>query len=253
MPNHDIDISEEAGIRYLHFGSEWIQGAMRIARPWSLELEYTREMLAALLMRARPAWPGRCLIIGLGAASQVKFIHRHFPETLITVIEINPGVVAAARQFFKLPPPSPQLEIIIADAAEWINTSPASHYDLILVDGFGANGRPGPLDTPEFYQACQQCLGEEGILSCNLLSRNRSFKACAQRITKAFNGRCLVFPSCDSGNAIAFAASGNPVQTDLETMRLQAEQLKTNTGLDLRPTISRLQLARSLPQGHLHF
>src|SRR5574340_598280 len=41
-----IDIREEAGVRTLHFGSEWIQGAMRIARPWNLELEYTREMMA---------------------------------------------------------------------------------------------------------------------------------------------------------------------------------------------------------------
>ena len=37
-PRHPVDISEEAGVRYLHFGSDWVQGAMRIARPWSLEL-----------------------------------------------------------------------------------------------------------------------------------------------------------------------------------------------------------------------
>ena len=30
---HSVDISEEAGVRYLHFGSDWVQGAMRIARP----------------------------------------------------------------------------------------------------------------------------------------------------------------------------------------------------------------------------
>src|SRR3989338_3727443 len=49
-----IDIREEAGVRTLHFGSEWIQGAMRIARPWNLELEYTREMMAGLLLRGAP-------------------------------------------------------------------------------------------------------------------------------------------------------------------------------------------------------
>ena len=27
----DIEVSEEAGVRYLHFGSDWVQGAMRIA------------------------------------------------------------------------------------------------------------------------------------------------------------------------------------------------------------------------------
>ncbi len=43
-----IDVREEAGVRTLHFGSDWIQGAMRIARPWNLELDYTREMMVSL-------------------------------------------------------------------------------------------------------------------------------------------------------------------------------------------------------------
>jgi spermidine synthase len=37
MPS--IEISEERGVRYLHFGSRLVQGARRIARPWSFELE----------------------------------------------------------------------------------------------------------------------------------------------------------------------------------------------------------------------
>ncbi len=52
-----IDISEQAGVRFLHFGSTWIQGAMRIARPWNLELEYTKEMMASLLLRDEARWP----------------------------------------------------------------------------------------------------------------------------------------------------------------------------------------------------
>ena len=58
----EIEVSEEAGVRYLHFGSDWVQGAMRIARPWSLELDYTREMMTCLLLRpelrcrAAPCW-----------------------------------------------------------------------------------------------------------------------------------------------------------------------------------------------------
>jgi spermidine synthase len=50
IPALNIDISEEAGVRYLHFGSSWIQGAMRIARPFALELDYTREMMVPLLL-----------------------------------------------------------------------------------------------------------------------------------------------------------------------------------------------------------
>ena len=44
-------VSEEDGVRYLHFGSRWIQGAMRIARPFALELPYTRDMMFPLLLR----------------------------------------------------------------------------------------------------------------------------------------------------------------------------------------------------------
>ena len=109
-------------MRYLHFGDDCVQGAMRIARPWSLELEYTREMLFPLLLQPEPEWPRRCLLVGLGAASQLKFLYRHFPHSHLTAVEIDARVLAIAQQFFKLPEPGSRLELIIADAAEWVET-----------------------------------------------------------------------------------------------------------------------------------
>ena len=67
-----IDIREEAGVRTLHFGSDWIQGAMRIARPWQLELDYTREMMTSLILRDPAHYPRKVLLIGLGAASRAR-------------------------------------------------------------------------------------------------------------------------------------------------------------------------------------
>ena len=141
-----VDISEEAGVRYLHFGSEWIQGAMRIARPWALELDYTREMMASLLLRPEPAWPRSVLLVGLGAASLTKFLYRHLPQEKLTVVEIEPSVVAAAQQFFKLPEDPKRLKIEIADGVAWLAASDKT-FDLILVDGFDADARAGALDT----------------------------------------------------------------------------------------------------------
>ena len=70
-----ISVSEQQGVRYLHFGSALVQGAMRIARPYALELEYTRELMFPLLFH--PAgWPRRVLQVGLGAASVTKFLHQ---------------------------------------------------------------------------------------------------------------------------------------------------------------------------------
>ena len=44
-------ISEADGIRYLHLGTPWVQGAMRVRKPLALELEYLQRMMAWMLLR----------------------------------------------------------------------------------------------------------------------------------------------------------------------------------------------------------
>jgi len=239
-----IDISEEAGVRYLHFGSEWIQGAMRIARPWNLELEYTREMMASLLLREGARWPRKVLLIGLGAASLTKFLYRNRPLAHLTVVEIEPDVIAAARQFFKLPEDPKRVSIVIGDGMEYILNSDKK-FDLILVDGFDENARSGALDTVPFYQACRTHLSDDGIMAVNLLGRSHGFEASTKRIMAAFTDRALVFPSCESGNAIAFAAAGNPVDISFDDLKESALVLKEEAGLNLLPTLTRLAQAKT--------
>ena len=251
-PRHAVDLSEEAGVRYLHFGSEWVQGAMRLARPWSLELAYTREMMAGLLLRAPADWPRTALLIGLGAGSLAKFIYRNLPDCRITVIEINPQVEYIARQYFKLPDDPRRLEVLTGCGADYVLSNPR-HFDSILVDGFDPDARAGVLDTLPFYQACRASLSDKGLLAVSLLGHNKGFAASAERIKLAFDGQAMVFPSSDSGNTIAFARSGQPVHVTLEQLRERAGQLKANFRLDLLPTLSRLQLAQPLPEGCLDF
>jgi len=242
-----IEISEEAGVRTLHFGSDWIQGAMRIARPWNLELEYTREMMASLLLCNTPR---RILLIGLGAASLTKFLYRHYPLAHLTVVEIEPAVVAAARQFFKLPEDPKRINLIIGDGAEYMLNS-SKKFDLVLVDGFDEKARTGALETLPFYRACRSRLSDEGIMAANLLTRSRGFKATAVRIAEAFKAtavriaeafedRALVFPSSESGNAVALAATGYPIEVSFCDLKESALALKEQTGLNLQPTLARL-------------
>lgn len=236
-----IDIREDAGVRTLHFGSDWVQGAMRIARPWNLELEYTREMMASLLLREAPR---KVLLIGLGAASLTRFLYRHYPQAHLTVVEIEPSVVAAARQFFKLPEDPKRLHLVIGDGAEYMLNS-NKQFDLILVDGFDEKARTGALETLPFYQACRARLSGDGVLSVNMLTRSRGFKATAARIAEAFDDRSLVFPSCESGNAVALAAGGDPIEISFEELKEQAQALKEATGLNLQPTLTRLAQAKT--------
>ncbi|MBI3524921.1 MAG: fused MFS/spermidine synthase [Betaproteobacteria bacterium] len=223
---------------------------MRIRRPFALELAYTREMMACLLLRAEQEWPRRALLIGLGAGSLAKFIYRHLPQTRITAVEIDPRIAPMAQQYFRLPDDPQRLKVVIADGADYVVQN-SGRYDAIFVDGFGADARAGRLDTADFYAACRTRLSPQGLLVCNLLSHSRGFAASARRIDLAFDHRAIVFPSLDSGNAIAFGVSGEPVDITLEEMRAQAIALKLQTGLDLRPSITRLQLVQSLPGGRL--
>jgi spermidine synthase len=248
----DIQISEEAGVRYLHFSSNWVQGAMRVARPWALELDYTREMMAALLLRPDSDWPRSVLLVGLGAASLTKFLHRHRPEAKLTVVEIEPAVVAAARQYFKLPDDDERLRIVIGDGAAFIADS-QKRFDLILVDGFDENARSGMLDTLPFYLNCKARLSSTGLVSINLLSKRRGVRDAMGRIAEAFDGRALSFPSCDSGNVVAFAAAGAPVQHSIGELKTVARNLKEATGLNLLPTLTRLEASRHCPGGQIRF
>ncbi|MFP3245446.1 MAG: spermidine synthase, partial [Paraburkholderia sp.] len=68
-----VTFSEEGGVRYLHFGTEWVQGAMRLRKPDHIELEYAQQMMAWLLFLEAPK---RIVQLGLGAAALTKFAHR---------------------------------------------------------------------------------------------------------------------------------------------------------------------------------
>lgn len=249
----NINISEEAGVRYLHFGSDWVQGAMRIARPFALELNYTREMMLPLLLRPGD-WPQRVLLVGLGAGSLSKFLWRYRPEARLTVVEIEPRVEAAARQFFKLPDDPQRIHIHFADGADFMIRS-KQRYDLILVDGFDSDARPGRLDTLPFYLDCKARLAEDGLLCLNLLARRKSFTPSVKRLEDAFDGHALAFPSHDSGNAIALATAtglnaGVPAPT-LADLKAAAQHLKQTTHLNLLPMLARLAQSRHLAGGVL--
>ena len=50
-----VTLSEQDGVRYLHFGTEWVQGAMRLRKPDWPELEYAQQMMAWMLFIETPA------------------------------------------------------------------------------------------------------------------------------------------------------------------------------------------------------
>jgi spermidine synthase len=237
-----IEVSEERGVRYLHFGSHYVQGAMRIARPWALELDYTRDLMLPLLLRG-PQWPASVLQVGLGSASVTKFLYRHRPHARITVVEIAPEVVDAARTFFHLPDDPQRLRIEIGDGHEYL-IAKSKAFDFMIVDGFDDRGRAGMLDTLPFHLNARQRLSRQGLVATNLLTRRNNVDASVARLRTAFDDRVLVIPPTEAGNTVAIAATGPRIEASIEELRGSARHLKAATGLDLLPAVSRLEKAR---------
>ncbi len=239
----DILISEEKGVRQLHFGSDWVQGAMRIARPYALELEYTREMMAPLLLNPDPLWPRSALFIGLGVGALPKFLHRHRPNCKITVLEISHAVVAAAQMHFKLPPLTSHFQVEVGCGADYMAanmTSSTRKFDLIMVDGFDAKAKVGPLNSTAFYLNCKARLTDQGYLVANLLSNQKDSTQSKQRLMEAFDLNAVALPPCVSGNVIALAHTGAGFNLDQTELKRNCEVLKEETGLNLANTVAKL-------------
>ena len=234
-----IEISEHAGVRSLHFGTPWVQGSMRIARPWSLELEYTRDMLLPLLL-GEDAPPRQVLMIGLGAGSLLKFLHRHYTACHITAVEIDAQVILAARQHFRVPVDDARIALHTADGFAWL-TADQGRYDLILVDAFDLHARAHRLESEAFYRLCAERLGPEGWLACNLLTLHRSHGASCRALRTVFGGGLKLLPACAEGNVVALGSHSPWPACDFAHLRAAASGLRRATQLNLLPLIARLE------------
>lgn len=235
-----IEVTEARGVRTLHLGSRAIQSAMRISRPWDLELSYTRAMMGFVLFEPMPQ---DVLMIGLGGGSLAKYIRRHRPQTRITAVEIDPRVIAAARAHFELPADDATLTVVEADGALHVRQHPAS-ADVILLDGFDAGNQVEALATQTFYAACRRALRPGGVLVVNLWGHDTDFAEYFARLTRAFDGEVGWLSVQNKTNVIVFAFAAPGAEARLDAARPQLPDLSKRWGLDLRAFAHNLQWGR---------
>jgi len=238
-PESDIEsvyVSEKFGVRALHIGSDTIQSAMRIARPDELEISYTRSMMAFLLFNPDPR---EVLMMGLGGGSLAKFIYHRLPRARTVAVEINPRVVAVARQFFQVPPDDARLQVVIGDGATYLGNDKL-RADVILVDGYDADSQVEAMSTPAFYHDCARALGDAGTLVVNLWSGDRTFTTCMNRISKAFDGLVACLPAAKPGNIAVFAFKRSPGQPSWDDLRGRAQALEASHGLEFARFVQEL-------------
>jgi spermidine synthase len=236
---HSIDIREEAGIRYLHFGTDWVQGAMRLSQPNRLVLAYTQAMLSFLLFRPQPR---SVLMVGLGAASLVRFLRHKMPDAHITVIEINRDVIQVAHQFFHLPEDDERLVVEAGDGFVHMQRTSA-RYDAILIDGYDHRARPGKLESLEFYQACHARLAPQGVLVANVFGRVRGHGQTKCHLRQVFGSGLVLLPSPDSKNVLVTAFADPPAPVSIAHLRDRARKLRERYGFPFGKWVHALQQA----------
>jgi spermidine synthase len=203
----DVNFSDDGDTRYLHLGTPWVQGSMKIDKPFDIDLEYVQRMMAWLLfVDISQVSKLHAMQLGLGAAALTKFSFKHL-RMKTTAIELNPQVVAACRLWFKLPADSVKLQVVLGDAAEV-----ARHHhwegqiDALQVDLYDHEAASPVLDSAEFYADCRRLLTEDGCMTVNLFGRSSSFAHSVEKMAQAFGAEALwAFKPTREGNTIVLA------------------------------------------------
>jgi spermidine synthase len=234
-----VTLSEMEGVRYLHFGTEWVQGAMRIRKPDWPELEYAQQMMAWMLFIEAPQ---AICQLGLGAATLTKFCYRQFPDAHVTTIELNPSVIAICASMFKLPPNDERLNVIEMDALDFVE-DPANHgaFDVLQCDLYDATARGPVLDTPEFYKACNDCLAPGGMMTVNLFGDHPSFNKNIKAMRYAF-AQVICLPEVHDGNVVALCFK-EARAIDTKTLAARAAQIVTATKLPAKSWVKGIETA----------
>jgi spermidine synthase len=232
-----VTLSEQDGVRYLHFGTEWVQGAMRIRKPDWPELEYAQQMMAWMLFIEQPRAIAQ---LGLGAATLTKFCYRQFPQALVTAVELNPSVIAICSSMFKLPSDDEHLQVLEMDAMDFV-TDADNHeaFDVLQCDLYDATARGPVLDTPEFYQACNACLADHGVMTVNLFGDHPSFKKNIKAMRFAFD-TVICLPEVHDGNVVALCFKNTP-DLDPERLAARAAQIVAATKLPAKSWVKGIQ------------
>ena len=144
-------------------GFDYTESVADLRDPDVLPVHYTRGMTTAL---AYPAEPKSVLMIGLGGGSISTYLGRAMPEIAIDTVEIDPGVINAAKKYFGIRE-NKRLRYLSGDGRLYLRRN-TQKYDVSLVDAFHGGYVPFHLLTQEFYTLVKNRLAPGGVAAFNV-------------------------------------------------------------------------------------
>lgn len=233
-----VSFSDQDGVRTLHFGTRWTQGAMRLGEPDALELEYVQQMMMWWLFSGAPR---HIVQLGLGAGSLTKFTYRHFPDARVTAIELDPNVIRVCQGMFSLPPNDGRLNVEHMDALDFVmNESNHNTIDILQVDLYDAQAHGPVFESPEFYQACANCLTADGMMTVNLFCDPPDHQKNLLAMEQAFDAVAWL-PEVHDGNIVAIGfRKANAI--DFDELYERAALIRARSGLPAESWVDGLQV-----------
>lgn len=189
----------------------YLESQVDLRDPDDLPVAYAQNMPAGLLY---PDTIKRILMVGLGAGSIAVYLGRAMPDLQIDVVELDPGVVAVAKDYFGVRE-TERFHIVDSDGRVYLNRHKET-YDLILLDAYRELGVPFHLLTREFYALVKDRLSPGGAVALNILGNTKLYASTIKTLRAVFPTVDLypVPEIRDQTQVIAVAAPGPDPNSD---------------------------------------
>lgn len=225
----DISIVDRGSIRSLYFGKRALQSAVDMKEPLKLQLQYPRYMTGTLLFTPQPS---RILLIGIGGGSLISFFHHHFPQCVIDAVDHDAEIIHLALNYFKAPT-QPNINYFHDDGLNFLhNMSSTCQYDIILIDGFNAQGMSSALYNQDCFTLCKRQLKNDGTLVCNLWSSNQFFFQRVRYDLQCCFTENIYLPVPQRGNHICFSRKQNDSWKIFKKTSKELSRLSSTYGID---------------------
>ena len=238
QPGHPpATITEFRGVRFLHLGTSWVQGAMRLDKPDAIELEYIQMMMLWMLFMESPR---HIVQLGLGSAALTKFCYRRFPGAEVTAVELNPNVIAICRALFELPADDARLHVREMNALDFVlDQRNHGKVDVLQVDLYDQDARGPVLDSVEFYQGCFDCLSDDGIMTTNVFGEFANYDVNLRAMEAVFDA-VVWLPEVSDANIVVVAFKKSP-QIDFSVLFDRAGAIKRTMNLPAKQWVQGLK------------
>ena len=201
-------------------GWDYTESVSNLLDPDDLPLRYAQVMTIATIY---PETARKILMLGLGGGSISTYLGRFMPEAAITTVEIDPGVITAAKTYFGLRE-TERMRYRAGDGRVFLSRN-NELYDLILLDAYRGGYVPFHLLTREFYTLVKQRLTPGGAAAFNVHDGSKLYASTVKTLGEVFAALDL-YPS-GVGEVIA-VASASPL--DPRTLERRAATLQERHG-----------------------